>query len=33
MIWLIKHHFDYLGLIDLGMTIEVTKENNPYEKA
>ena len=28
-----KHHFDYLGLIDLGMAIEVTKENNPYEKA
>lgn len=33
IIWLIKHHFDYLGLIDLGMAIEVTKENNPYEKA
>ena len=33
MIWLRKHHFDYLGLIDLGMAIEVTKENNPYEKS
>ena len=33
MIWLRKHHFDYLGLIDLGMAIEVTEENNPYEKA
>ena len=33
IIWLIKQHFDYLGLIDLGMAIEVTEENNPYEKA
>lgn len=33
MIWLREHHFDYLGLIDLGMAIEVTEENNPYEKA
>ena len=31
--YLRKHHFDYLGLIDLGMAIEVTEENNPYEKA
>lgn len=33
IIWLRKHHFDYLGLIDFGMAIEVTEENNPYEKA
>lgn len=33
VIWLRKLHFDYLGLIDLGMAIEVTEENNPYEKA
>lgn len=31
--WLNAHQFDYLGLIDLGMAIEVTEENNPYEKA
>lgn len=29
--WLNKHHFDYRGLIGLGLAIEVTKENNPYE--
>ena len=29
--WLLKKHFDYQGLIDKGLAIEVTKENNPYE--
>ena len=30
--WLNTHHFDYRGLIEKGLAIEVTKENNPYEK-
>jgi hypothetical protein len=29
--WLIAHHFDYRGLIDKGLAIEVTEENNPYK--
>lgn len=29
--WLNSHHFDYKGLIEKGLAIEVTKENNPYE--
>lgn len=29
--WLNAHHFDYRGLIPLGLAIEVTKENNPYK--
>ena len=29
--WLNKHHFDYRGLIEKGLAIEVTEENNPYE--
>ena len=29
--WLIAHHFDYRGLIEKGLAIEVTEENNPYE--
>lgn len=28
--WLNKHHFDYRGLIEKGIAIEVTEENNPY---
>lgn len=28
--WLNKKHFDYRGLIDRGLAIEVTHENNPY---
>lgn len=29
--WLNAHHFDYRGLIEKGLAVEVTKENNPYE--
>lgn len=29
--WLNAHHFDYRSLIEKGLAIEVTKENNPYE--
>ena len=29
--WLNKNMFDYRGLIPLGLAIEVTEENNPYE--
>ena len=25
------HHFDYRDLIEKGLAIEVTKDNNPYE--
>lgn len=28
--WLNSHYFDYRGLIDKGLAIEVTEENNPY---
>ena len=28
--WLNKNHFDYRGLIERGLAIAVTKENNPY---
>ena len=30
--WLNKNMFDYRGLIERGLAIEVTKENNPYIK-
>ena len=30
--WLIKNHFDYNGLIEKGLAIEVTEENNPYKE-
>ena len=30
MDWLNAHHFDYRGLIDKGLAIEVTEDNNPY---
>lgn len=30
MNWLNAHHFDYRGLIPMGLAIEVTEENNPY---
>lgn len=29
--WFNAHHFDYRGLIDKGLAIEVTKNNNPYK--
>ena len=30
--WLNAHHFDFRGLIKKGLAIEVTEENNPYNK-
>ena len=30
--WLNARHFDYRGLIPMGLAIEVTEENNPYKK-
>ena len=30
--WLLKNYFDFRGLIPKGLAIEVTKENNPYER-
>ena len=30
--WLNAHHFDYRGLIEKGLAIAVTPENNPYNK-
>ena len=29
--WLNKHYFDYRGLIEKGLAIAVTEENNPYK--
>ena len=29
--WLNKHHFDHRGLIEKGLAIEVTEDNNPYK--
>ena len=29
--WLNAHHFDYRGLMEKGLAIEVTNENNPYK--
>lgn len=29
--YLNSHHFDYRGLIERGLAIEVTEENNPYK--
>lgn len=29
--WLIAHHFDYRGLIEKGLAIAVTEDNNPYK--
>ena len=31
MDWLNAHHFDYRGLIEKGLAIEVTEDNNPYK--
>ena len=30
--WLNAHHFDYRGLIECGLAIAVTEENNPYKE-
>ena len=30
--WLNAHHFDYRGLIEKGLAIKVTEENNPYKE-
>ena len=29
--WLNAHHFDYRGLIEKGLAIKVTENNNPYK--
>lgn len=29
--WLNAHHFDYRGLIEKDLAIEITEDNNPYE--
>ena len=29
--WMNRHHIDYRGLIEKGLAIEVTEENNPYK--
>ena len=29
--WLLENHFDYWGLIERGLAIAVTEENNPYK--
>lgn len=29
--WLNSHYFDFRGLIEKGLAIEVTEENNPYK--
>ena len=31
MDWLNEHHFDYRDLIEKGLAIEVTEDNNPYK--
>lgn len=30
--WLNAHHFDFRGLIEKGLAIEVTENNNPYKE-
>ena len=30
--WLNAHHFDYRGLIEKGLAIEINKSNNPYKE-
>lgn len=32
IIWLLEHHFDFMGLIPKGLAIEVTETNNPYKE-
>jgi len=31
--WLNTHHFDYCGLIEKGLAIKVSEDNNPYKKS
>ena len=31
VVWLNAHHFDFRGLIEKGLAVEVTEENNPYK--
>jgi len=33
IIWLLKNHFDFMGLIPKGLAIAVTEENNPYRES
>ena len=28
----LKHHIDYLGLIDIGWAVKITEENDPYKE-
>jgi hypothetical protein len=30
--WLNAHHFDYRGLIEKGLAIEINESNNPYKE-
>ena len=30
--WLLKNHFDFMGLIPKGLAIEVNESNNPYKE-
>lgn len=30
--WLLEHHFDFRGLIERGLAIKITEENNPYKE-
>ena len=30
--WLLEHHFDFRGLIEKVLSIEVTEENHPYKE-
>lgn len=32
LIWLVRNHFDCFNLINQGLAVGVTKNNNPYEK-
>lgn len=31
VVWLLKKHFDFMGLIERGLAIKVTNENNLYK--
>ena len=30
--WFLKNHFDFMNLIEKGLAIEVTENNNPYKE-